>query len=68
MDTKNNDFAEYTDVYLTHPVIHRGVTLPAGTRGSVIEKYPNGTGYLVEFEQPTFMVVFLPGGSLRSTA
>lgn len=40
-------------------------SLPAGARGVVHERKDDGSRYLVEFVEPFFCVVELPGEALR---
>ncbi len=63
--SKDKDFEEYSYVYLAHAVEHDGVTLPAGTRGAIVEKYPDGGEYIVEFTHPHFMVITLSAKDLK---
>jgi hypothetical protein len=63
---------ERVDVHPEHAVValattlttRRGV-LPAGARGVVHDAKPDGSLYLVEFAEPFFCVVEVPGAAIR---
>jgi len=57
--------AENEVVVLLHPIDTEDGCLPAGSRGVVHDAEPDGSVYLVEFNQPFFCVVDVPGSSVR---
>lgn len=64
--TKNVvDFEQYTEVMLKHSVTFRGTVFPKGTIGTVVDKYPDGISYEVEFSYPEGRVVPLKNSDLN---
>lgn len=57
--------AVHSVVALTAPLATGRDLLPAGSRGVVHDLKPDGSLYLVEFEQPFFCVAEVPGAVLR---
>ena len=56
---------EYTFVTLRHSVEAGGVTYPAGSKGVIVHRHPDGRGYEVEFESPGFAVITLTGRDMQ---
>jgi hypothetical protein len=58
-------YGEHSIVVLLHPLVTEDGVLPAGTRGVVHDAMPDGSAYLVEFDDPFFCVVEVAGKELR---
>lgn len=56
---------EYSAVRLNHPVTAGGLVYPAGSRGVIVHRHPDGIGYEVEFEQPAFRVLTLTATGIQ---
>lgn len=58
-------YAEHAVVVLDRPLSTEDGVLPAGTRGVVHDSMRDGSAFLVEFDQPFFCVIEVPGSDLH---
>ena len=58
--------AELAPVTLKRPIEAEGRRLPAGSRGTVVAAYRDGTGFEVEFFEPFHAVVTLEADDLAA--
>ena len=58
-------YDEHSIVVLLNALETEDGIVPAGTRGVVQDALPDGSAYLVEFDDPFFCVVEVPGKELH---
>lgn len=54
----------FTAVKLCRDILHRGVTFPAGTSGTIVHVYEDGIACEVEFSKPAEMVLTLTAADI----